>query len=125
MYEYYNPSPAGLRTGDCAVRALAKVLNVDWDTAYMMLAVKGLQMYEMPNANSVIHALLTSMGYHREVIPNTCPDCYTVGQFADDHPEGTYILGTGSHLVAVESGVAFDTWDSTSEIPIYYWTKEA
>ena len=31
MWVKYNPNPAGRQVGDCAVRALTKALNIDWD----------------------------------------------------------------------------------------------
>ena len=34
MWVEYNPNPSGRRVGDCAVRAVAKALNVDWETAW-------------------------------------------------------------------------------------------
>ena len=29
---WYNPSPTGRNVGDCAVRAIAKALDIDWET---------------------------------------------------------------------------------------------
>mgnify|MGYP007038282472 FL=1 len=63
------------------------------------------------------------MGYTMKPIPDTCPDCYTVREFCKDHPMGTYVLGTGSHVVAVRDGNYFDTWNSGDEVPIIYWRK--
>ena len=48
----------------------------------------------------------------------------TVREFAKDHPEGKYILGTGTHAVAVIDGDYIDTWDSGDEVPIYYFQEE-
>lgn len=123
MYQQWNPSPIGARAGDCAVRAIAKAFGTDWETAYMMLCIEGLHMYDIPNSNAVIANMLKKAGYTKHVIPDTCPECYTVGNFADDHPSGTYILGTGNHIVSVVDGVIYDTWDSSNEIPITYWEK--
>ena len=78
---YFNPNPAGARTGDCVIRAICAATGQDWDTTY------------------------------------------TVGEFADDRPDGTYILGTGTHAVAVVSGAVVDSWDSRGEVPDYYFIK--
>ena len=53
-----------------------------------------------------------------------CPDCYTVADFAAEHPSGTYILSLSGHVVCVMDGDYYDTWDSGGEIPLYYWCKE-
>ena len=80
-------------------------------------------MSDMPSSNHVWGAYLMSKGFERHIIPNTCPDCYTVKDFCEEHPEGTYILATGSHVVAVIDGDYYDTWDSGDEIPIYFWEE--
>lgn len=123
VFEYWNPSPVGAKVGDCSVRAVAKALNTDWETAYTLLAVKGFEMCDMPNSNAVINAVLTEKGFARDVVPNTCPNCYTIEDFANDHPAGTYVLGTGDHVVALTDGAINDSWDSSREIPIFYWQK--
>lgn len=38
-YVFYNPNPAGKFTSDCVVRAIAKLMNFDWDTAYLNLSM--------------------------------------------------------------------------------------
>ena len=121
-WKFYNPSPAGRNVGDCSVRAVAKALDLDWETAYTLIAMAGFQMNDMPSSNSVWGAVLRKRGFYRHIIPNSCPDCYTIGQFADDHPEGVYVVCTGSHVCVVENGTVFDSWDSRGEAPIFFWS---
>jgi hypothetical protein len=52
-----------------------------------------------------------------------CPDCYTVEDFCQEHPNGVFVIGTGSHVVAVVDGCAFDAWNSLQETPVYYFEK--
>lgn len=120
----YNPNPDKRGKDDCAVRAIAKALDTDWDGAYLILTAKGFQMKDMQNGNAVWGAVLRDRGYRRGIIPNTCPDCYTAEEFARDHPTGTWVLGFGNHVCTVRDGQIFDSWDSSAEIPQYYWTKE-
>lgn len=122
-WRLYNPSPTGRQVGDCAVRAVAKAIGADWEKAYAELAVTGFAMGDMPSSNSVINAVLKQYGFQKQIIPNTCPDCYTIADFANDHPKGTYIVGTGNHVVAIENGTIFDSWDCSSEIAIFYWEE--
>lgn len=124
MWRYYNPNPAGKRVGDCTVRALTKATGQDWETVFVGLALNGYSLGDMPSANHVWGAYLRQHGFVRRIIPDECPDCYTVADFCRDHPHGVYVLALSGHVVAVENGDAFDSWDSTSEVPIYYWTKE-
>lgn len=124
MYIYYNPNPAGRSVGDCAVRALAKAFGVDWETAYISLMTNGYLMSDMPSANSVWGAVLRQHGFRRENLPDSCPDCYTAEDFCADHPSGTYVLGFGTHVATVVDGNLYDSWDSSKEIPQYFWFKE-
>lgn len=118
-YIYYNPNPAHSRVGDCTVRALSRALGRDWETIYVGLALQGFAMGDMPSANVVWGSYLRSNGFIRRL----CPDCGTVGDLADAHPAGTYILALQNHVVCVEGGNIYDSWDSRDETPLYYWER--
>lgn len=121
-YAYYNPNPSGLSVGDCAVRAVSKALGQTWEEAYVGLALEGFLRGDLPNGDSVWGAYLRRHGFQRYLIPDECPDCYTVADFAADHPAGTYILSMpGRHVVTVLDGEYWDSWDSGREVPAYFW----
>lgn len=123
MWIEFNPNPAGRHVGDCAVRAIAKALGTDWETAYAMIATNGFAMGDMPSSDSVWGAVLRQNGFYRQTIPNSCPDCYTASDFARDNPRGTFVLGFGGHVATVEDGDLYDSWDSSNEIPVYVWFR--
>lgn len=120
----WNPNPTGRRVADCAVRAVARALGTDWETAYSLIAAAGYAMGDMPSGDSVWGAVLRQNGFYREAVPNTCPDCYTVAEFAREHPRGIYVLALGGHVVTVENGDWYDTWDSGGQVPMYYWYRK-
>lgn len=124
MWRFFNPNPLGRSVGDCAVRAVAAALGIDWESAYSMLASNGYQMGDLPQANSVIAATLRKAGFYKAIVPDTCPDCYTAEMFCEDHPSGVYVLGFGSHVATVINGEVWDSWDSTQEIPIYFFYRK-
>jgi len=123
-YISFNPNPRRNSVGDCVIRAISKVTNQDWDTTYLGVALQGYMVKDMPSSNNVWGGYLYSKGFNRYVIPNTCPDCYTIKDFCKDYPKGTFLLATGTHAVSVIDGNYYDTWDSGDEVPIYYWRKE-
>jgi len=120
---YTNPNPKGAHVGDCAVRAIALATGRSWDEAYRLLTDYGFRMKNLPNADSVWSKVLKDQGFIRRAIPDTCPSCYTIRDFAEDHPKGAYIVSSGSHVVAVINGNIRDTWDSSDEVPIMYWRR--
>lgn len=125
MWIKWNPNPVRSDpVGDCTVRALAKALNISWEEAHVLLDYNSYMMGDISNSNVVLGSVLRQHGFHRDVIPNSCPDCYTTNDFAMDHPAGTYVLGFGTHVATVVDGNLYDTWNSLNEIPIYYWYRK-
>ena len=120
--EYLN-NPCARHVGDCAVRAIALALGVDWEDAYIMLADAGLQMCDVMTANSVIDAVLRRNGFYKELIPATRHDDYTAEDFCRDNPVGTYVLGFGTHVACVINGDLYDSWNISQEIPQYVWMR--
>lgn len=124
MNSYYNPNPSGKNVGDCVVRAVSKATGKPWEDTYISLCVQGLIDSDLPSANAVWGNYLRRLGFQRYIVPDTCPDCYTVAQFAAENPVGTYILALSGHVVCVEDGTIFDSWDSSNEVVLYFWVKE-
>lgn len=124
MWQFVNPNPAYNFVGDCVVRALSIALGSDWDTIFLGLAAYGFNIKDMPSGNAIWSAYLRDKGFKRYIIPNECPNCYTLKDFCEDHPNGIFVIGTGTHAVTVIDGDYYDSWDSGNVIPIYYFTKE-
>lgn len=123
MWVEYNPNPAGRTVGDCAVRAISAALNTDWETAYALICDAGFKMADMPSSNGVWGAVLRQHGFYRMSIPDSRVD-YTAEDFCEDHPRGVYVLGFGNHVATVVDGVIYDSWNSSYEIPQYYWFRK-
>ena len=83
-YAYYQPNPAGKSVGDCTVRAIAKALGQTWEETYVGLSLEGFSRGDLPNADSVWGPYLKDHGFTRHWMPDDCPDCYTVADFAAD-----------------------------------------
>ena len=86
----YNPNPKNSAAIDCSVRAICKALDLDWDTAFLVLMAKAYEMKNVPSANSVWGAVLRDHGFSREILPNTCPQCYTLEQYLNPVPIPAY-----------------------------------
>ena len=125
-FVYTNPNPIANITGDCVIRACSIATRRTWDDTYEAISKLGQSMGLMPDKGAVWGAYLRQRGFYREIIPNSCPDCYTVKRFAKDHPKGVYVLaidGNPGHVVTVVNGDYLDIWDCGDEIPTYYYYK--
>lgn len=124
MWIHFNNNPTSRNVGDCAVRAVAKALDISWEDAYAKIASNGYAMGDMPSSDSVWGSVLRQNGFYREVIPNNCPDCYTAKDFCKDNPYGVFVLGFGGHVATVVDGDLYDSWNSENEIPVYVWFRK-
>lgn len=123
-WQFYNPNPKKIFVGDCVIRALSLACNQDWNKTYLEIATQGYVLKDMPSSNVTWGIYLKHKGFGRYIIPDECPDCYTVREFCYDNPKGLFVLATGTHVVTCIDGNYYDSWDSGNEIPIYYFKKE-
>lgn len=120
MWKYFNPNPLGARVGDCAVRAICKALDLEWEEAYIQICLEGLMKSDMPSSNAVWGQYLLDKGFKKGMpLPNT-----SLKGFAIDNPKGIFVAALNNHVVTIRNGSYFDTWDSGSELILYYWHKE-
>lgn len=123
-YVYNNPNPGEKFVGDCTVRAISIALDQSWHDTYIDLCAQGGLLYDMPSSNDVWGEYLMSKGFTRHLIEKECKTCYTLEDFCKDYPTGTYVVATGTHVIAVIDGNYYDTGDSGKCIPIYFYMKE-
>lgn len=124
MFIHYDPNPRWTgRAGDCVIRALTLAVGKSWEEVYLELSMLGFRLGDMMSANHVWGEYLRGYGYRVRPLPDTCPVCYTVRDFAAEHPSGTYVLATGSHAVTVMNGDYYDTSDTGNEVPLFYYSR--
>ena len=121
MWIQCNPNPLGKQTSDCVVRAIAIATERSWRNVYGELCDLGNLECEMPNSNYIWGLDLRDHGARQFLLPESCPSCITVKAFCTKYPEGIYVIGTGTHAVAVIDGDYYDAWDSGNEVPSYFW----
>ena len=123
MFIFANPNPARLKVEDCTVRAVSIALGLTWEQAFDGICETARRLYDMPDSDYAFGSFLKENGFERIQVPDFCPDCYTLKQFCEDNPIGTYILATNKHVTAVIDGNYYDTWDSGDEVPAYIWRR--
>lgn len=125
MFIEYNPNPVqSYREDDCGIRAVAKALDTDWESAFIRLAFMAFSMGSTMNRNTVIGAVLRQNGFKRAYPPNECPDCINVADFASVNPQGVFVVFSQGHVAVVCDGDLYDSWNSENEGIIFVWYKD-
>lgn len=123
MWEYYNPNPKAKNTGDCAVRALSKALNLDWSKAKLLLDAYSMDESEVETSDLVWGRILAENGFSMKA--TLCRNSCDLNGFCRSHPVGVYVVKLPNHVVCVVDGKFYDSWDSGREVPIYIWEENA
>ena len=121
MWIKANPNPAKKEVPDCVIRAICIALNLPWLQVFDELYSVARMDFNMPSSDNVWGHYLYLKGFEPFVLPDECPRCITIDEFTKLFPIGIYIVGTGSHAVAVVHGNYFDSWDSGSEVCSFFW----
>lgn len=121
MWIRANPNPAGNDVPDCVIRAICIALDLPWEQVHWELSVLSARYYSVTCDDNLWGRYLYYFGFRPFLMPEYCPECVTVRDFCRIFPRGTYIIGTGSHAVAVIDGNYYDSWDSGNEVPSFFW----
>lgn len=121
MWIRANPNPEQKEVPDCVIRAISIALNQPWLQTFDELCSVARADYNMPSADNVWGHYLYLKGFEPFLLPDHCPKCITIDLFTRYFPHGTFIIGTGSHAVAIIEGNYYDSWDSGSEICSFFW----
>lgn len=121
MWIKANPNPKHKEVPDCVIRAISIALNQNWyETSDGIYAI-ARQECSVTCHDDIWGRYLYMRGFEPFLIPSVCPKCVTIDEFTKMYPYGTYIIGTGSHAVAVIDGNYYDSWDSGNQIPSFFW----
>lgn len=123
MWIYANPNPCRAEEPDCVVRAIAVATGQTWNRVHTALCRMSREYCTMPSVNWLWGMYLREKGFDRFLLPEECPECISVRAFCRMYPEGTYLIGTGTHAVAVMDGNYYDAWDSGDETPSYFYRR--
>ena len=121
MWIYANPNPLNKQVPDCVIRAVCIALNKPWLEVFDELTLVARYEFSVTCDDNIWGRYLFEHGFEPFVLPSVCPKCVTINEFTKMYPDGIYIIGTGSHAVAVINGDYYDIWDSGNEIATYFW----
>lgn len=106
-FRYYNINPNNEQRNDCVTRAISFATKLPYKEVRKKLyhTAKLLECEKLcPTCYSF--AIQEVLGG----IPQNC-EGMSVGEFADKHPKGTYLIRIKGHLTAVQDSVCYDLWN--------------
>lgn len=105
MYKYYNANPKGNFVNDCVIRSISKAEGKTWDETYTELSKIAQKNGILLDDVNFVEPLLDSR-YKRICFKNK-----TLGDFAYEHPIGTYLITMKGHITCCIDGTIFDSFD--------------
>ena len=115
MFEYVNLNPYDRHIDDCVIRALSLLTNKDWDDVYKELVYYSSKKGFMTDNVEFVEDYLDDR-YIRE-----CHYSKTVGEFANEHPIGRYIVSMNNHVTSVINGKIYDTFNPSYKVMRCAW----
>ena len=110
-FRYLNVEPNNAIKEDCVVRAISLASELPYEMIKRKLWLVG-ELYDCDCLCRFCyeHLIEDVLGYRK----TNCEEL-TVGEFADRHPIGTYLVRIPNHLTCIIDGTCFDIWDCLDE----------
>lgn len=127
MFCYYQPNNKDDEnvSSDCVIRALTKLLNLDWKTVFEELYCIAKSKQRMLNDGEVVEQYLTDNHFVKHIIHRKRNEKQLrLKEFAEQYNMGAYFCWARSHVVAVIDGIIYDSWDSSNICLYEYWKVE-
>ena len=110
-FRYWNENPQGEKHNDCVTRAITLASGLPYHKVRSKLRHTARLL-------DCVKLCPTCYGFFIQQvlggIPKNC-EGMTVGDFADLHPHGTYLIRIKGHLTCVKNGELWDIWNCLSK----------
>lgn len=111
-FTYYNANPHNRITTDCVIRALATALEIPYNQVVMDMAELQCKTGFDPSTPSTYTKYLDQHGWTKQPQPKHLDGTkFTVREFVDAHPTGTYLINMAGHVSTLKDGKILDIWD--------------
>lgn len=116
-FVYYNNNPYGLKEEDCVTRAISLASGLDYFDVSKKLKLTS-ELLECEKLCVCCYDFLIE-----KVLMFSKVDCrgMTVGEFAEYHLRGIYLLRMKEHITTLIDGKLYDLWDSSQRKLTHAW----
>lgn len=115
MFQYYNANAKNNFIDDCVIRAISVAEGKTWDETYEELSILARKQGLLFSSVPFVEDYLDSK-YQR-----ICCKSKTVGEFADSHERGIYLITMNGHITCSYYGVIIDTFNPKNRLMKCAW----
>ena len=116
-YRYYNINPNGEHRNDCVTRAISLASQMPYEDVRKKLRCVATLFDCDRICMSCYKHLIENVLYYK---PLDC-DGLTVGEFADMHPTGVYLVRMNQHISVIIDNTIYDIFDCRGHILTNAW----
>jgi hypothetical protein len=130
-FVFYNPNPKQKfhkdgtpykwKYGDCAIRAIARLCDLNWDGAFDLAVGYCRDNHMVCSDPYLIDVMMKDLGYAKTGYKTR--ERMKVKDFCKAHTHGRYMCNVAGHVVAVVNGKYYDAWDSGEMYVTSYYEK--
>lgn len=116
-FRYWNENPNGDKISDCVTRAITLASGLSYPTIRKKLRHTA-RLLDCPKLCPTCYGF-----FIQQVLGSIPKNCYemTVGEFANLHPKGTYLIRIEGHLTCIKNGIIMDIWDCREKMCDLAW----
>lgn len=116
MYKYYNANIHNNFVNDCVIRAISTAEDKSWSETYDDLSRIAKKNGILLDDVNFVEPLLDYRYNRVKTYPNE-----TVGDFAEEHTIGRYLITMPGHITTIIDGIVYDTFDCRDRILWDVW----
>ena len=116
-FRYFNINPNGEHRNDCVTRAISLASKMPYSEARKKLRCVATLFDCSRICMSCYKHLIENVLYYK---PLDC-DGMTVGEFADMHPKGIYLVRMNQHISTIIDNTIYDIFDCRNHIITNAW----
>lgn len=116
-FRYYNRDEDGVHRNNCVTRAISLASGMSMGETRKKLRCVAILFDCCRICVSCYKHLIENVLYYK---PLDC-DGMTVGEFADMHPKGTYLVRMEQHISIIIDNIVYDTFNCLNNILTNAW----
>lgn len=115
MYKFHNANARGRFVNDCVIRAISVAEGKTWDESYDELSDIAQDEGNLLDDVNFVEGYLDRR-YKR--VPHYSK---TIGEFAEEYPDGVYLVTMPNHITVIIDSVVYDIFDCRNRIMWSAW----